>query len=141
MASLLVASFVFLMVGVAVGIYGQKPTPAPPAPTPKIFGRLEFENLVAAIPPTADEQTKKLVVTTNTSLVVGFLGFEDRVVQETEEAIAKNLVAVRQNDERIASLSEEISLINTSISELESHSAEVQARINTLAELKKLKTN
>ena len=122
----------------------SKPAPQPaPAPQPKIFGLSEFERFVGAIPETAksDPNTLGVVVQAGTSLAVGLLGFEDNVVQETEEAIASKLVRIRQNDERTSSLQEEISQISASISELNSDSTVAQARITNLAALKALKSS
>jgi len=132
-------------VGYLIGSSKSKPTtPQPaPAPQPKVFGLSEFERFVGAIPETAksDPNTLGVVVQAGTSLAVGLLGFEDNVVQETEEAIASKLVRIRQNDERTSSLQEEISQISASISELNSDSTVAQARITNLTALKRLKSS
>src|SRR3989344_2797198 len=138
----------FLATAVAASVLGyfvgsSKQAPQPQAPQPKIFGLSEFESFVGAIPETAksDPATFGVVVQAGTGLAVGLLGFEDKVVQETEEAIASKLVRVRQNDERTSSLQEEISQISASISELNSDSTVAQARITNLAALKALKSS
>jgi len=142
-------TFIFIGMAITASFAGflvgkSRPRPATtttPAPQPKIFGLSEFERLMGAIPPTADDQTKNLVVMANTSLVVGFLGFEDRVVPEAEEAIAKNLVTVRQNDERIASLAEEVSQIRAQIDKTKEASQTNLVRVETLSALKRLKAS
>ena len=143
----------FLATAVAASVLGyfvgsskqapQPQAPQPQAPQPKIFGLSEFESFVGAIPETAksDPATFGVVVQAGTGLAVGLLGFEDKVVQETEEAIASKLVRVRQNDERTSSLQEEISQISASNSGLNSDSTVAQARITNLAALKALKSS
>lgn len=132
------------VIGYGIGtIWSVKPAPAP-APTivqPKIFGLREFERLVAEIPPTADELTKKLVVSASTSLIVGFLGFEDRVVTETEEAMGKKAADIRRNGETVAGFQQAIIDIQASVARIDRESMDDQAWIDKLTELKKFKTS
>src|SRR3989344_1226153 len=117
----------------------SKPAPQPaPAPQPKIFGLSEFERFVGAIPETAksNPDTLGVVVQAGTGLAVGLLGFEDKVVQETEEAIAERLVAIRKNEERIASLAEEARKVEAAINETRSASQATLVRVGTLSALK-----
>lgn len=135
---------VAVLVAYATGRTHGKAAAAPaPAPQPKIFGLCEFENFVGAIPTSAksDPATLNVVIQAGTGLAVGLLGFEDRVVPEAEEAIAKKTIAIRKNDERVAELKEEISEIQMAISETEDESDAAQRRIATLAELKTLKAS
>ncbi len=143
LGSFIVIAAVFFFVGAMFGMHGRKTAPAPAPPAPKIFGLSEFENFVGAIPETAKTNpvTLNVVTQAGTGLAVGLLGFEDRVVPEAEEAIAKKTFAIRQNAERTVGLQEEISEIQASISELQLASSAAQSRIDTLAELKKLKAS
>jgi len=138
----------FLATAVAASVLGyfvgsSKQAPQPQAPQPKIFGLSEFESFVGAIPETAksDPATFGVVVQAGTGLAVGLLGFEDKVVQETEEAIAERLVAIRKNEERIASLAEEARKVEAAINETRSASQATLVRVGTLSALKQLKSS